>query len=106
MAGNSAGGAELRCWGLAGVGGEAHGIIHPVDFSLLENGMKEQGPAPSLQRGLSSAHTAPIKQCPDQAFLHIRNPALFNEDQLNTAPFYLAPHNRRDTEFPFFFPGN
>lgn len=68
--------------------------------------MKEQGPASSFKRRLSSARTAPIKRCPDQAFLHIRNPALLNEDQLNPASFYLGSHNRRDNKFPLFFPGN
>lgn len=64
--------------------------------------MKEQGPAPAFKHRLSSAHTAPIKRCPDEAFLHIGNPALFNEDQLNPASFYLGSHNK----FLFFFPGN
>lgn len=68
--------------------------------------MKEQGPASSFKRRLSSARTAPIKRCPDQAFLHIRNSALLNEDQLNPASFYLGSHNRRDNKFPLFFPGN
>lgn len=68
--------------------------------------MKEQGPASAFKCWLSSAHTAPIKHCLDEAFLHIRNPALFNEDQLNPASFYLGSHNRCGNKFSFFFPGN
>lgn len=68
--------------------------------------MKEQCLVSAFKHRLSCVHTAPIKHCLDEAFLHIRNPSLFNEDQLNPASFYLGSHNRCDNKFFFFFPGN